>query len=152
MATEQVSMKSKQSIRMLLRSLLIIYPLLVVWLRDLVIAVQTPGAFMFLEEFGPRLLQSVIADIPLFFLVSFANRKLRHHALDEVLAGLLGATIAVVGASLIIHGYYVYSALTWQGGPVIGPGMLLLMFFSPLYLPVFIWVGFAVGHRLAGRH
>jgi hypothetical protein len=131
--------------RTLVRSLPVLFPMLVVWAGDYALSIVQAKPFYFHEEFGPRTANTVIAAIPFIVLLLYTEAKFRSSD-KAVRSGIKAATFALLGTSLMLWSLlYIDAVLRTGGGANIGLGILLLL--SPVYLPFLIPLGFRLGVR-----
>lgn len=121
----------------------IVLSLLVVWLGESLVGMRWAP-----EEFGPRVIRTVLAALPFAILALSARNRLRAGGTTAE-AEVLGSAALVTAGFLLLWGWYLVEA--WRparGGANIGMG--LIMIFSPVLLAMLIPPGQRLGRAIAG--
>ncbi len=121
----------------------IIIPLLTIWIGAALFSVITGSPFHFVEELGPRLIQTLLVALP-FIVLSVIGSKQSKSAQNGV---NLALTLVIIG-TFLFWGYYWFDGISYQlnnrtGGANIGIGLLMLI--SPLVISALIPVGMYLG-------
>ncbi|GAA0738392.1 hypothetical protein [Clostridium oceanicum] len=125
----------------------IIYSISVVWLGQYLFSVFTNRSFYLVEEFQPRLFQTLITYIPFVLLFIFGLFKIRTKNFKNTFKGLISAYVVGGIASMLMWGYYFYDSYTYIiydkiGGANIGLGMLMIS--SPMIIVLLMWISYLI--------
>lgn len=124
--------------------LIVAMPILLIWFGSALIMIHRGKLSDFFTEICPLLIQTLLVAVPLILLTVFSVWRLTSRPYDKVVRGLYGATVATVGTLSFIWGTYLWQAYTYSGGGV-DFGTAFVLFFSPLYIPILMLVGYVIG-------
>jgi hypothetical protein len=91
------------------------------------------------QEIGTRVVRLVIAGLPYVILGLFTQSKLKKHPFETIYRKLIGSMVAVFASSVVIWWAY-FNDFDKGGGANFG--IIFLLLFSPLYIPVFMLLGY----------
>lgn len=129
----------------------LVYPLVVVWLVDVVISVMLGRDMALASEWLVKVFQMAIAAMP-FVALAVCGEVLLGRGDRRSLRGLRFAAICIGAVSVVLWGaFYLDGVLAWRsnglGGANIGLGLLVV--FSPVVLSLMIPVTYLIGVKVA---
>ena len=130
---------------------MVAYPLVVVWVVELVVSLALGRNMALATEWLPKLFQTAIAAMP-FVALAVCGELLLKNDDRRSLNGLRFSAVSVAIASIALWTAYYWDAVvayTSQniGGANIGLGLLLV--FSPVLLSLLIPITYLIGVRLS---
>lgn len=119
----------KNKILVFWSAMCVMFPLVVVWVVPYILSLVQLRPFNFLEEFLPRVQQTLLAALPFVSFALFMRCKMKGSN-PETINGARWAGVGVFGFISSLWGAYYFDSFRRSGGVNIGLGLLLLI--SPI--------------------
>lgn len=120
-----------------LEILAIIYAVATIWMGDYIVSILTNRSYDFIEQFSPRMIQTVLIYVPFGALLICRKIITKTNYPKNIFNGLMSAYVGGGIASILLWGYYFYDGYTYivyekSGGANIGLGIILIA--SPILI------------------
>ena len=120
-------------------SLVVLFPLIMAWSVPLFRAMSGSKTW----NFSDLRHQTIIAAVPFVILALFLHLKKRNNQKRIDLAAMFAFLSVFIPSTILWSWLHLDALLQWSVGANIGLGFLLML--SPVYLPVLMLLGFAIG-------